>query len=346
MKRVFLFRSGSMITFLLFLCSVVVLVNGNRNSQRLSIPRSKSKQAHHPFKIIKSTSSSSRSSSFLAVDVLRGGASSDFYDSDDEYDNESSDFEFDMMDDDMEGLDDDDMNSFEDDSSLTQIVEAFHKTPPLTKVYLSCSMAATLYGYLTSTRKEFPEILLLDWNAIVKKGQIWRPLTCFLNFGPFGFGYIMTAHFVWTYMSTLERLNYDHPYDFWMMIFFGQVTMLIGYFFLGVSSKFLGHNLSTFLVYIWSRYHEGLEVNMMELFNTRAELLPWFFLAQTALLEGEFPLLDLMGILFGHIYHHCKTTNVLKTPDAIKRWYRNDNNKYSKVIREQYKQISADFELA
>eukprot|EP00594_Rhizosolenia_setigera_P015674 CAMPEP_0178965384 /NCGR_PEP_ID=MMETSP0789-20121207/16251_1 /TAXON_ID=3005 /ORGANISM="Rhizosolenia setigera, Strain CCMP 1694" /LENGTH=337 /DNA_ID=CAMNT_0020650361 /DNA_START=102 /DNA_END=1115 /DNA_ORIENTATION=- len=337
MKRVF--RSSSIITFLLFSCSVVVLVNGNSNSQRLSIPRSKIiKQAHDPFKITKSTSS------LLAVDVLRGGGSSDFYDSDD-YDNESSDFDFDMMDDDMEGLDDD-MNSFEDDSSLTQIVEAFHKTPPLTKVYLSCSMAATLYGYLTSKTKEFPEILLLDWNAIVTKGQIWRPLTCFLNFGPFGFGYIMTAHFVWTYMSTLERLNYDHPYDFWMMIFFGQVTMLIGYFFLGVSSKFLGHNLSTFLVYIWSRYHEGLEVNMMELFNTRAELLPWFFLAQTALLEGEFPLLDLMGILFGHIYHHCKTTHVLKTPDAIKRWYRNDNNKYSKIIREQYKQISADFELA
>lgn len=341
MKRVFLFRSS----FLLFSCSVVVLVNGNSYSQRFSIPRSKSKQAHHVFKILKSTSTSSTSSSLLALDVLRGGASSDFYDSDDDYDNESSEFDLDMMDDDMEALDDD-MKSFEDDSSLTQIVEAFHKTPPLTKLYLSCSMAATLYGYLTSRTKEFPEILLLDWNAIVTKGQIWRPLTCFLNFGPFGFGYIMTAHFVWTYMSTLERLNYDHPYDFWMMIFFGQVTMLIGYFFLGVSSKFLGHNLSTFLVYIWSRYHEGLEVNMMELFNTRAELLPWFFLAQTALLEGEFPLLDLMGILFGHIYHHCKTTHVLKTPDAIKRWYRNDNNKYSKIIREQYKQISADFELA
>ena len=58
--------------------------------------------------------------------------------------------------------------------------------------------------------------------------------------------------------------------------------MVAGYSMMGLSPRFLGHNLSTFLVYVWSRYHEGLEVNMFELFNTRAELLPWFFLAQVS----------------------------------------------------------------
>ena len=81
-------------------------------------------------------------------------------------------------------------------------------------------------------------------------------------------------------MSTLERLNHNTPYDFWLMMLFGSVMMVAGYSMLGLSPRFLGHNLSTFLVYVWSRYHEGLEVNMFELFNTRAELLPWFFLAQ------------------------------------------------------------------
>ena len=61
---------------------------------------------------------------------------------------------------------------------------------------------------------------------------------------------------------------------------FGAECMVAGYSMMGLSPRFLGHNLSTFLVYVWSRYHEGLEVNMFELFNTRAELLPWFFLAQ------------------------------------------------------------------
>jgi hypothetical protein len=38
------------------------------------------------------------------------------------------------------------------------------------------------------------------------------------------------------------------------------------------SPRFLGHNLSTFLVSMCgvSRYHEGMEVNIFELFYTRA----------------------------------------------------------------------------
>ena len=65
---------------------------------------------------------------------------------------------------------------------------------------------------------------------------------------------------------------------------------------------------------------------------------------QTALLEGEFPILDLLGIVFGHIYHHCKTTNILITPKALIKWYRGDS-KYSKMIREKYKEISSDFAM-
>jgi hypothetical protein len=174
--------------------------------------------------------------------------------------------------------------------------------------------------------------------------QLWRPFTAFLNFGPFGLGYVMTAHFVWTYMSTLERLNHHRPYDFWIMILFGCASMVAGYGFFQLEPRFLGHNLSTFLVYVWSRYHEGLEVNMFELFNTRAELLPWFFLVQTFLLEGEIPLLDFLGIVFGHIYHHCKTVNILRTPDFVIEWY-NGNSAIATSIRKNYKQISSDFEL-
>jgi len=120
--------------------------------------------------------------------------------------------------------------------------------------------------------------------------------------------------------------------------------MVIGYPVLNLSPRFLGHNLSTFLVYIWSRYHEGIEVNMFELFTTRAEMLPWFFLAQTFLLEGELPVLDFLGIVFGHIYHHCKTVGILRAPDALVEWYKGDSA-LAVRIRNQYKQISSDFEM-
>jgi Derlin-2/3 len=270
---------------------------------------------------------------------IRGGAFDDDTD-DDDYDFDDSDFDFDddaMFD--FDAAEDD----FGDDNTLTQMIDAYHKTPPLTKAYLTASFGAALLGYV-SNKNDFPSILQLDWKPILTKLQIWRPLTAFLNFGPLGLGYLMTAHFVWTYMSTLERLNHSNPYDFWLMMLFGSVMMVGGYTMLGLSPRFLGHNLSTFLVYVWSRYHEGLEVNMFELFNTRAELLPWFFLGQTFLLEGEVPTLDFLGIVFGHIYHHYKTTNVLRTPRFVIQWY-NGDNKYAKMLREKYKDISSDFEM-
>jgi Derlin-2/3 len=184
---------------------------------------------------------------------------------------------------------------------------------------------------------------MLDWKKVLTRLQIWRPFTSFLNFGPMGLGYLMTAQFVWVYMSTLERLNHNRPYDFWIMILFGQLSMVIGYPVLKLSPRFLGHNLSTFFVYIWSRYHEGIEVNMFELFNTRAELLPWFFLAQTFLLEGEPPFLDFLGIVFGHIYHHCKTVGILRAPDSLTKWY--EESEGAARIRELYKPISSDFDV-
>jgi len=277
---------------------------------------------------------------------IRGGriADSDYENEDDSEvtdDDDFDDFDEDGLFDDADfGADGDDFN---EESSLSRAIEGFKQSPPFTKVYLSASFCATMMGYL-SNKNEFPSYLLLEWKPVFKKLQIWRPVTAFLNFGPFGIGYLMTAHFVWTYMSTLERLNHDRPYDFWVMILFGCGSMVAGYSMLGISPRFLGHNLSTFMVYIWSRYHEGMEVNMFELFNTKAEMLPWFFLLQTYLFEGEIPLLDLLGIFFGHIYHHCKTTDILRTPRFLVDWY-NGDSQYSTAIREQYKKISSDFVL-
>ena len=272
--------------------------------------------------------------------VTRGGASLEEDDEDDDEDEE------DDIDDLLFDLDHEDFQVGEDDFSeantLDLVREAWRKTPPLTKLYLSASIAATAYGKFFN-KNEFPQILTLEWKPVAM-GQIWRPLTAFLNFGPFGIGYVMTAHFVWTYMSTLERLNHDKPYDFWIMILFGQLSMVCGYPLLKLSPRFLGHNLSTFLVYIWSRYHEGVEVNMFELFNTKAELLPWFFLAQTFLLEGELPVLDFLGIVFGHIYHHFKTVGMLQAPPFLLEWYKG-NSIFASNIRDKYKTISSDFEM-
>jgi hypothetical protein len=203
-----------------------------------------------------------------------------------EYDSDEEDFsDEDDFFDDFE-LGDDAEDDFAEDSTVDRMIQAFKDTPPLTKGYLTASFIATTLGYIS--KNDFPPLLVLDWTKVISRAQIWRPFTTFLNFGKFGLGYVMTVHFVWTYMSTLERLHHHKPYDFWIMIVFGMLSMVVGYPVLKLSPRFLGHNLSTFLVYVWSRYHEGLEVNMFELFNTRAEMLPWFFLAQVCTIIDAF----------------------------------------------------------
>mmetsp|Transcript_25577 Transcript_25577/g.62763 ORF Transcript_25577/g.62763 Transcript_25577/m.62763 type:complete len:317 (-) Transcript_25577:88-1038(-) len=263
----------------------------------------------------------------------RGGSDEEEYDSDDE--SEEEDF-FDDFD-----LEEDAEENFDEDNTVERIIQAYKDTPPLTKGYLTASAAVTAIGYISKT--DFPKILVLDWKKVLYRAQIWRPFTTFLNFGRFGLGYAMTMHFVWNYMSTLERLHHHKPYDFWIMIIFGMMSMVVGYPAMKLNPKFLGHNLSTFLVYVWSRYHEGLEVSMFDLFTTRAELLPWFFLAQTFLLEGEPPMLDFLGIVFGHVYHHCKTIGLLRAPQFVVDWYKNSDAAAS--IRQKYKKISTDFVL-
>ncbi|KAG7357360.1 Der1-like family protein [Nitzschia inconspicua] len=268
----------------------------------------------------------------------RGGAL--YEDSDDEEEEDSDEEEEDAFLDTFQ--EDDNANDFKEENGIDRAIGLYYNTPPLTKAYVTASCVLTLLGYLTNGN-QFPSLLTLDWPKTLKLFQIWRPFTTFLNFGPFGLGYAMSMHFVWTYMSELERMSHNKPYDFWIMILFGMMSMLAGYSATRLDARFLGHNLSTFLVYVWSRTHEGVAVNMFGLFMTRAELLPYFFIAQTFLLEGELPWLDFLGILFGHIYFHLKTTSALRAPEPLITWY--EQSPSAKTIREKYKAISSDFEI-
>ncbi len=66
-------------------------------------------------------------------------------------------------------------------------------------------------------------------------------------------------------------------------------------------------------MYIWARIFEGTDVNVMDLFVTKSELLPWFFCLQTLVLEGELPVADFLGIVVGHLYHYLSKRKLLGT---------------------------------
>ena len=219
---------------------------------------------------------------------------------------------------------------------VSSVTDLWVKTPLITQIYVGASLLATL-GSWALNKNQWPDMLYLSWPDVLK-GQIWRPLTAFLFYGPFGLNYILTIQFVWTYMAQLEKLNYHQPEEFLVMMLFGAASLIVCYATLGLSSKFLGHNLSTFLVYIWARVFEGTEVNVMDLFLLKAELLPWFFCAQTLVLEGEIPFADIMGIVVGHFYHYLSQKKIVIAPTSLKNYFGSDK------MKKRYAKFKDDFE--
>ena len=140
-------------------------------------------------------------------------------------------------------------------------------------------------------------------------------------------------------MSSLEQLSFVSPAEFLCMILFGMSSMILSYSVLNLPPRLLGHNLSTFFVYLWARSHEGMEVSVMDLFMLKAEMLPWFFMLQTFLLEGELPVLDLLGVLFGHLFFHLQQTGVVRAPSLLKKWYEEGTDALALSLREQYKSM-------
>jgi len=190
-----------------------------------------------------------------------------------------------------------------------RIRSAVEKTPPVTQGFLSLSIAATVGAWLLNGNR-FPDFLFLDWVK-VKQGQIWRLLTSFLYFGPLDISYVLTVQFVWQYMSQLEKVHHKEPEQFVIMWLMGASLLVGAFAATGLPTANLGHNLSCFLVYVWARTYEGHDINFMEMFTMRSELMPWFLALQTFLLEGEFPLMDLVGIAVGHVYYVLYSAKVI-----------------------------------
>lgn len=211
------------------------------------------------------------------------------------------------------------------------------QTPPITQYLIGASIIATIWA-LIFNGNQWPQLWELDWYKTFVGFQIWRPFTSFLFLGPFGLNYILTVHYLWTYLGDLEKMNAKSPEDFIEILGFGIFSLLLGYFILGISPQILGHNLATYLVYIWSRAHEGASVNVMDIFDVKAELIPWFFCLQALVLEGEFPFADFFGILIGHIYQYLVKYNLLSTKKYI-------SILIPQKFRSRYDKIKSEFDF-
>jgi hypothetical protein len=238
-------------------------------------------------------------------------------------------------------VDEDDDGKFEENERGVQVAnyakDIISKTPPMTQIYLFSSVFFTILS-CAFNKNNWPTILDFDFKSIIFGLQIWRIFTPFLFIGKLDIYYPLTLQFIWQHMSQLEKLNYNKPEEFLVMLSFGGLALISIYTILGISTKFLGHNLGTYLVYIWARVFEGMDVNFMDILTLKAEMLPWFFCAQSLILDGQIPFADLIGILAGHLYYYLNGKKILVAPSFLKKWFN------SEKVKSKYSKFKDDFE--
>lgn len=131
--------------------------------------------------------------------------------------------------------------------------------------------------------------------------QYWRLLTTFLFFGPFSLDLLFHIYFLQRYARLLEESAGRSPAHFsWLLMY--AMASLIALSPL-VSMPFLGHPLSSTLVYIWSRRNPETRLSFLGLLVFTAPYLPWVLMAFSLFMHGTIPRDEIMGVVIGHIYY-------------------------------------------
>ncbi|CAF5193624.1 unnamed protein product, partial [Rotaria magnacalcarata] len=130
---------------------------------------------------------------------------------------------------------------------------------------------------------------------------LWRLITCFCFYGSIGFNFFFNLLFTYRYCRHLEEGSFrGRAADFLFMFIFGGTLMIIMALFVNI--VFLGSALTIMLVYVWSRRNPYVRMNFFGLLNFQAPYLPWVLFAFSLLL-GNSVIVDLMGIVVGHVYY-------------------------------------------
>jgi len=131
--------------------------------------------------------------------------------------------------------------------------------------------------------------------------QYWRLLTTFLYFGPFSIDLLFHVYFLQRYSRLLEESSGRSPAHFsWLLLYAMMSLILLSPF---VSMPFLGHPLSSTLVYIWSRRNPDTLMSFLGFFVFGAAWLPWVLIGISFVVHGTIPKDELLGVVLGHIWY-------------------------------------------
>jgi len=178
--------------------------------------------------------------------------------------------------------------------------EWFKNLPVVTKYYFVAAVATTT---LISLGLVNPIYLYLDFDLVFRKFQIWRLITCFMFFGKFSLPFLFQIYILVKYFQMLEDgyfVGSRGTADLIILMVFGwSVMLVIAYLLEGL--VFLGPALVFMVLYIWSRKDPYRDVIFWG-FRFQAWHFP-FVLLLFGVLIGSSPVLDIVGIVVGHMYH-------------------------------------------
>jgi len=180
--------------------------------------------------------------------------------------------------------------------------EWFKNLTPIAKTWLSIAVITTVgaqFGFVNLA------YLYFDVQLIYKKFQIWRLITTFFYFGKLGFGFLIQMFILTRYTQMLESTHFQGPSGLaemvFLLLFGGSGLILLNWIFFSGKIPFLASALSFVLLYVWSRKSPYIDVSFWG-FQFKAWHLPFVLLLFTFIM-GNNPVLDIFGILVGHLYH-------------------------------------------
>lgn len=141
-----------------------------------------------------------------------------------------------------------------------------------------------------------------QWNADANNDeQYWRLLTTFLYFGPLSLDLVFHVFFLQRYSRLLEESSGRSPAHFsWLILYSTTCLILLSPL---VNMPFLGHPLSSTLVYIWSRRNPDTQLSFLGLMVFSAPWLPWVLMAFSLVVHGNVPKDEIMGVVIGHVWY-------------------------------------------
>lgn len=180
------------------------------------------------------------------------------------------------------------------------IGEWFRGIPIVTRWWFILSIVFPLLGRVGLFH---PYYMILDFELVAYKFQLWRPITSILFFplGPgTGFHYLINLYFLYSYSTRLESGLFDgRPADFlFLLVFIAICLVLLGF---ALMFRLLMDSMILAVLYIWCQLNKDTIVSFWFGSQFKAIYLPWVLAAFNMIL-GQGGVMELMGIFVGHLY--------------------------------------------